>query len=357
MKKKLALVLALVLMVAALSACGGTPAATTPPATQPPSAPPASTAPVEPAAGSVKTGMAVLTTASKSADAGEKDGVAQADSTVVAVTVDEKGVITNCVIDHAQTKMTFSKDGKFLTALDTVYPGKQELGEAYGMKKASKIGKEWNEQATFLSNYVIGKTVDQVKGIAVTEEGVPTDADLAASVTVHITDYVSTIERAVANAVDMGASAGDKLGIGLVTTIDKSKDAGDADGVAQAYTNYAVVTFDAKGVVTSCIIDASQTNITFNKEGKITSELASGFQTKNELGDAYGMKKASKIGKEWNEQAAAFAAYAVGKTVAEVEGIALTDDGLAADTDLAASVTVHVGPFMENVARAYAAAK
>ena len=69
------------------------------------------------------------------------------------------------------------------------------------------------------------------------------------------------------------------------------------------------------------------------------------------------MAKASSIGMEWNEQAAAFAAYALGKTAAEVKGIALTDDGRAADADLSSSVTVHVGPFMDNVAKAYAVAK
>jgi hypothetical protein len=69
------------------------------------------------------------------------------------------------------------------------------------------------------------------------------------------------------------------------------------------------------------------------------------------------MKKASGIGKEWYEQADAFAKYCVGKTAADVKGIALTDDGHAADADLAASVTVHIGPFMTNVDKAAAAAK
>ncbi len=61
--------------------------------------------------------------------------------------------------------------------------------------------------------------------------------------------------------------------------------------------------------------------------------------------------------KEWNDQAAAFAQYVVGKTVADWTGIALTDEGVAADADLASSVTVHIGPFMENVERAYTFAR
>lgn len=345
MKKKLSLLLVLALAIFAFAACGGD------------TAPPDDDGPDVSMAGEVKTGMAVVSSIGKSTDAGDKDGVAQADSTVVAVTVDENGVITNCVIDHAQTAIEFSKDGKIVTPLDTVVPGKQELGDAYGMKGASSIGKEWNEQATALSDYVIGKTVADVKGIAVTDSGSPADEDLAASVTVSIGGYVDAIEKAVANAENLGASAEDQLGVGVVTTIDNSTDADDEDGLAQAYTNYAAVTFDEEGVVTSCIIDASQIDINFGKDGKITSDLGATFKTKNELGKDYGMGEVSSIGKEWNEQAAAFADYAVGKTVDEVKGIALTESGLAADEDLASSVTVHVGPFMENIERAFSAAK
>lgn len=344
MKKKSLLVLVLVMAMIAFAACGGTDTQT------PPEEEPA-------AAAAVKTGFAVLTTADKSANAGDEDGLAQAYSNLIAVTVDENGVITNCVIDAAQTNINFSKEGKVVTALDTIFVGKQELGPDYGMAKASGIGKEWNEQADAFAAYVIGKTLDEVKGIALDEEGYPTDADLTASVTIHVNDYIEGIEKAVGNAQDLGASAEDQLGIGVTTTIDKSKDAGDENGVAQAYSNYAVVTFNADGVITSCIIDASQTNINFDKTGMITSDLAGPYATKNELGADYGMAKASSIGKEWNEQAAAFAQYVLGKTVDEVKGIAVDEEGVATDADLTASVTVHIGPFIENIEKAAQFAK
>jgi hypothetical protein len=67
------------------------------------------------------------------------------------------------------------------------------------MKKASKIGKEWFEQADAFSKYVVGKTVADVKGIAVTD-GKATAADLTASVTVGIGEFQSTIEKAAAIA-------------------------------------------------------------------------------------------------------------------------------------------------------------
>ncbi|MEI3296781.1 hypothetical protein [Dysosmobacter welbionis] len=67
---------------------------------------------------------------------------------------------------------------------------------------------------------------------------------------------------------------------------------------------------------------------------------------KNEPGDAdYGMGVLSGIGKEWNEQAAAFAAYGTGKTLDEVAGIAVDEATKPAEADMAASVTISVGGF------------
>jgi len=343
MKKKVALWLVLAMVMFAFAACGGG-AQEEAPAEETPS--------VE----AVKTGLAVITSAAKSKDAGDANGVAQADSLVAAVTVDDAGTIIKCVIDQAQTKIEFSKEGKIVTPLDTVFVAKKEMGTNYGMGKASGIGKEWNEQAEAFADYVVGKTVEEVKGIAVNEEGVPTDEDLASSVTVHVTDFIEAIEKAAANAQAIGASADDKLGLGVVTGIAKSKDAAEEDGLAQAYTYYTATTFNADGVITSSIIDASQTNINISKEGKITSDINAAFQTKNELGDAYGMKKASAIGKEWNEQAQAFAEYVVGKTMDEVKGIAI-EEGVPAGDDLKSSVTVHVTDFLTVLDKAFNTAK
>ena len=77
---------------------------------------------------------------------------------------------------------------------------KNQLGDAYGMKKASKIGKEWNEQAASFADYVIGKTVSQVKGIAVDEAEHPTGSDLTSSVTMSVGGLIGAIEKAAAGA-------------------------------------------------------------------------------------------------------------------------------------------------------------
>lgn len=152
------------------------------------------------AGGDKKTGLAVITSIGKSTDAGEKEGLAQVDSTVVAVTVDSAGKITDCKIDAVQTKINFTKDGKITTSLDDRIKSKQELGTDYGMGKASPIKKEWNEQANAFAEYVRGKTVDEIKSIAINEEGVPKVAELTSSVTIHVTDFIAGIEKAAKNA-------------------------------------------------------------------------------------------------------------------------------------------------------------
>jgi len=303
--------------------------------------------------GKVKTGFAVLSSIASSKDA----SLAQVDSNAAAVLVGADGKIVKCVIDGVQSKTSFDNTGKITTPLDTTYPTKVELGEKYGMKKASAIGKEWSEEIQAFANYVTGKTVAEVKGIAINDKGHATGADLSSSVTISIADYIKLVEKAVTNATVDGASASDKLGLGIVTNIAKSANAGDTAGKVEAYSTYTVVTTDASGKITSSIIDASQTDVSFDKTGKITSDLKADLKTKNEIGAAYGMKKASAIGKEWNEEAQAFAKYITGKTAAEVATIAVNEKKEATGSDLTSSVTISIGDFQECVKKAAATAK
>ncbi|MFG6352657.1 MAG: hypothetical protein K1W21_13845, partial [Oscillospiraceae bacterium] len=300
-----------------------------------------------------KTGLAVIPGLGSSKDAAaEGDGVAQSEILLVAVTVGDDGVIDNCVIDNIQAKIGFSTSGALTTDPATTFPSKNELGDGYGMRKASSIGKEWNEQLAALADYAKGKTVEELKTMAVGEDGKAGDVDLAASVTLYIGSFVDGIEAAVKNAAHMGASKGDKLGLSSETNMSKSKDAADGkDGLAQAYATIAAVTFNGD-TVTSCCIDAVQANVNFDAAGHITTDLTAAPKTKNELGDEYGMRKASSIGKEWNEQAAGFCTYVTGKTLAEIKGLAVDEGGKATDADLAATVTVGIGEFQTLIEKA-----
>ncbi|HEY5585403.1 MAG TPA: hypothetical protein VIK78_13065 [Ruminiclostridium sp.] len=364
MKKLLSLVLSLTLAMAVLAGCGGASETSTTVSTAASTEANAtvstatSTTPSTDANGdSVKTGLAVVSSIAKSTDAGEKDGLAEVDSIIAAVTVDKDGKIVKCAIDAAQTKINFSAAGKIVTDLKAEFKSKQELGTEYGLKAASGIAKEWNEQADAFAAYVVGKTVAEVKGIAVTAEGVTSDKELATSVTVKIGDFIAVTEKAVSGAQDLGAKAGDKLGLGVNTNIAGSLDVADKDGLAQAYSYYTATTSGADSKITSCVIDASQSNVNFSKVGKVTSDLKAALKTKDELGTEYGMLKVSKIKKEWNEQATAFAAYVVGKTVDEVKGIAINADGAPTISELTSSVTVHISDFTATIEKANAKAK
>ena len=127
-----------------------------------------------------------------------KEGNAQVDSVAAAVVVDADGKIVSCYIDTAQNKMGFTAEGKVVKKDE--FQTKKELGEKYGMKAASGIGKEWDEQIQFLEEYVIGKTAEEVAGIAVDDSTKSTDVDLVAGVTIKIGDYKKAIVEAAQNA-------------------------------------------------------------------------------------------------------------------------------------------------------------
>ena len=305
----------------------------------------------------VKTGIAVITSAAKSkAATADAEGTAQFDSVVVGVLVDEAGKILACEIDTAQTKIGFSAAGAITTPAETVFKSKQELQGEYGMVGASPIGKEWFEQADAFAEYVVGKTVDEVKGIAL-EEGKAAVEELKSSVTMSVGGYIDAIVKAAENAKVLGAGADDKLGLGVTTTLDGSKDAtADAAGKARAYSNYAAVSVNAEGKITSCAIDSSQSDVVIDGTGAIAADTPTEFKTKQELQGDYGMVGASPIGKEWFEQADAFAEYVTGKTLAEVQGIAL-EDNKATDAELATTVTMKVAGYIDVIVKAVSRAR
>ena len=297
-----------------------------------------------------KIGIGIVTSTSGSKDAGEGDGSAQCYSIMAAVLFDETGVIRNCVIDAAQTTLGFSSEGKVTADLGAVYPTKNQLGDEYGMHNASSIGKEWNEQAAAFAQYCTGKTVEQVIGLELTENKIM-DADIISSVTIKVNDFIRAIEKASVLALPVQASENAVLKLETATDVSASKDASnESEGQCQAYNTYIAAAVNPDGVITGCCIDSTQATVTFDASGIITSDLTAEVLTKNELGDTYGMKKASSIGKEWWEQAAGFAAWCTGKTVAEVAGMEMAD-GKATDADVLASATVHINGWVEMLSR------
>ena len=355
--KKFSAILSLVLVICLLSGCAGTPViyyadCTCPtegyevPSTCPADGPAATEAPVE-AEGAVKTGLAVVTSVADSVD-----GEAKYDVTIAAVNVDENGVITACYIDSIGASVKFGADGIITSDVAAEVLTKNELGDNYNMKLYGGATYEWYEQAAALAQFAIGKTVEELRAGAVNESGKAADADLAATATIYLGGYVAAIEKAVANAQDLGAQAGDVLKVAVLASLADSKSAeGENAGNAQLNVDVAALNMNGK-TITACALDAVQAKVAFDASGVITSDVTAAVQTKNELGEGYGMKAWGKATYEWNEQAANFAAYVTGKTAAEVAGIAIDEGTKPTDADLSTSVTIAIGGFQALIAKA-----
>ena len=292
-------------------------------------------------AAAVKTGLSFVTDLTSS-----KDGQAQANIAITAVSVDDNGVITACVIDMIQGKIKFDETGKITTDKATEFKSKLELGDDYNMRGASSIKAEWNEQANAFAAWCVGKTVEQLQAAELNENNQV--VDIVASCTLKVTEFLPGVLDAVAKAEHRGAKAGDALKLTQVSTMAKSKDAtAEANGQAQVYTHVGMFTLNGD-VITSAYIDAVQANVAFDAQGKIASDLTVAPQTKNEIKEGYGMKGISPIGKEWYEQAAAFCAFITGSTLNEAIAVAANP----AESDVISSCTIGTEDFLKLIVKA-----
>ena len=363
MKKILALILTIAMAAALFTGCAGTtvvigectcPTGSHDAVIEMPTEP-AVTEPVL-ESGALKTGLAVSTDISKSVSAtADAAGAAEYDVTLAAVTVDDNGVIRSCVIDSIPATVNFDTTGAITSDLSAVIDTKNEKGENYGMVAWGGAVAEWNEQVAAVAKYAVGKTVDELKNgdIDMVSGKAKDGTDLQSSATIYLAGYVYAIEAAVNNAQHLGAQSGDEL---VLTTLNKisSSTAADSENAGNAQLDADIVALTRKdGKITSCHIDSLQAKVAFDATGAITTDLTAPVQTKNQLGENYGMVAWGGAKAEWNAQAASFAKYVTGKTADEVAGIAINeatkpDEG----TDLASSVTVSVGGFQALIAKA-----
>lgn len=349
MRKTYCVFLALILVAGILAGCAGTPVIYYTNCTCPTgghSNPTPSTPSLT--EGALKTGLAILC----AIDGSENAKHADYDVTLAAVLVDDKGVIQDCIIDSIGTKVAFDATGAITADLAAQILTKNELGDDYGMKKYAGSKYEWYEQAAALASFAVGKTVDQLKNGAIDESGkAPQGSDLASTATIYLGGYVDAIAAAVDNAKHLGAQAGDKLHLASISSIGKSVGAAtEKNGTAQLDCDVTAMTVK-DGKITSCYIDSVQAKVSFDQAGIITTDLSAEILTKNQLGDKYGMVAWGGAIAEWDQQAAAFAAYVTGKTADEVAGIAVSE-GKPADADLSSSVTIAIGGFQALIAKA-----
>lgn len=281
---------------------------------------------------------------------GSKEGTeeagpsAQASATLGAVAFDAEGRIVDVQIDVIQPSITYTTEGTFDSDQQAVISSKRDLGDDYGMIAASGIGKEWYEQIDALQNWMVGKTVEEITGLNRDE-----DTDLNSSVTISVDPYQRLVQEAWDNKVD--AQGATKVGIAIDASAQRSAELQNDVIQAQFDIPMAAVAVDDAGVVKASFIDNAQVRQQFAADGSFAAEPEADAKTKNELGADYNMIGASGIGKEWNEQAQAIADWAVGKDLAGIEGLSVTD-GKTDDPDLSSSVTITVTEYQAVLAEA-----
>lgn len=143
-----------------------------------------------------------------------------------------------------------------------------------------------------------------------------------------------------------------KTGLAVVAAWSGENASGEAEGKVEYDITFAAVNVDDAGVITSCIIDSLGTTVEFDAAGSIITQTDVTPQTKNELGESYGMKAYANSKYEWDQQVAALADYTVGKTVEELKNGAVSESGYAKDADLATTATIYIGGYVNAIEKA-----
>ena len=146
-------------------------------------------------------------------------------------------------------------------------------------------------------------------------------------------------------------SAAYRIGIGSYTTTDSSYSSVEGEnGTGVVSTTYATVVFDSNDIIKKVYIDQVESKVYFDAKGQIVTNGAdTNIRTKRELGDEYGMKNASPIGKEWYEQVNSIESWLVGKNIKNIANGVMNNNmyGNGASSD---SVTDGVSGVVDGIA-------
>ena len=278
--------------------------------------------------GAWKTGLGVLTETTDDHRTGKINLVA------AAVLLDGEGKIIDVTFDELES--TISADGSGVLSMPTDYRTKRQKGDDYPLAAVSSLKKGWAEQADAFANYLIGMTPEQVSMLKVDKDGKPTDADLLSGCTIAVDRYRDAVTWACANARALGAAKGDRaaLGIEAVNGTSDITATDDKDMNAQVDVSIVALTTDADHRVTSAVADMAEPALTVVSDGGVTAPDL--VKTKLELGEDYGMRGASALGKEWYEHSEGFCNALKGKTRTEIAGLS------GGDADLKALCTIDI---------------
>lgn len=261
--------------------------------------------------------------------------------TVAAVVLDTAGRITDCTADELDYVVAL-KDGVPQPVADLTTKG--ERGDRY-QPTTEDVGENgdtatpWHEQVEEFCEFIEGKTPTEVSALAATDG----KSEQIEGCDLILTDFILAVRRAGDAAVVADVRSGDELQLALTAT----RSASSNEERAQYDVEMAAVTLDSGDRITGCITDALEAKLTVT-DGAFTT-VSGEIRSKREMGNGYGMKKASGIQREWYEQANAFGTYAHGKTAAQLAGLQLADNG---KTDAVAGCTIDLRGMLQNAAKA-----
>ena len=262
---------------------------------------------------------------------------------------DADGKLAGVTLDELELSVSADSTGKVTTPTDT--RTKRQKGKDYPLAEVSGLKKGWAEQADAFGSWLEGKTPEEVKKLKTDADGKPTEADLLSGCTIAVDRYRDAVVRACENAQVLGAARGDtvKLGVEVAEMPQGLAGTDDKDAQVQAKITLAVVTMDENARVTSAIGDMTEPELTVSADGTVSAPREPVY-TKNELGDRYGMRSASALGKEWYEHSAGWCGYLKGKNAVEIGK--LSADGT--DADLKALCTISVTDLQKAALKAMA---
>lgn len=147
-----------------------------------------------------------------------------------------------------------------------------------------------------------------------------------------------------------------RVGLGLTVDSTVSPAESDEDGRAEASVTSCALVLDPMGNIISVKFDCLEAIASYNTTGTVT--WPDSYKSKKELGNSYGMKQYSAIGKEWYEQVNALESYCIGKTVSDVSSLQLKEvngkQGIPANAELTSSCTISCDKFLEALKKAEA---
>lgn len=263
--------------------------------------------------------------------------------TVAAVVLDKDGKILECELDEVDFTATL-QDGMMKPVTSSDLTSKDEKGDSYipgildtGMENSTATS--WEDQAEAFCDFVEGKMVGEVTGLATTDG----KSDNITGCDLIVTDFIQAVERAASMAKAHDIAADDDLHLAII-----SAPASDSNPESPRFTmELAAVTLDDHDRITGCMTDSLQMKLDIT-DGVFTT-LSGPVESKRQAGDSYGMKEASAIKREWYEQADAFDTYVRGKTAAQLASTKLDGDG---KTDAISGCTISVTGQIESVTKA-----